>query len=161
MPVEVVAGTPVAEAIQNAVQSKLVEAGWSTGGMDEGLSEYILLMIVNGRSQQEIASELSTDLLDVGPDDPAPAEFARWLFEQVEILGGGEQTGQSGSNTEAPTQAADEMPQTGTTSPVDGKMQDAPRQPGQDSEMNDVPSGHRGHSVYVQASLLPCLRHTR
>ncbi|KAK5171643.1 hypothetical protein LTR04_000346 [Oleoguttula sp. CCFEE 6159] len=87
MAVEVVAGTPLADALQNVVQPKLVEAGWSTGGLDDSaLSEYIILMLVNGKTQEEIASELSTDLLGLGPDDQGAKEFSMWLFGQVESL---------------------------------------------------------------------------
>ncbi|TKA52751.1 hypothetical protein B0A49_10713, partial [Cryomyces minteri] len=87
MAVEVVAGTPLADALQNVVQPKLVEAGWSTGGLDDSaLSEYIILMLVNGKTQEEIASELSTDLLGLGPDDQGAKEFSMWLFDQVESL---------------------------------------------------------------------------
>lgn len=140
MPVEVGAGTPLAEALQNAVQSKLVEAGWSTGGMDEGLSEYILLMIVNGKTQEEIARELSTDLLDVGPDDPAPAEFARWLFEQAEALNDGGQPDQGAQPADVQAQTPDEILQTGLNSTANRAMQDASGQVAQDSEMNDATS---------------------
>lgn len=87
MSVQVLEGTPLAEALQNAVQPKLVEAGWSTGSSDDNtLAEYVVLMLVNGRNKDEIASELSNELLGLGPDDPTAAEFAQWLFDQVDAL---------------------------------------------------------------------------
>ncbi|KAI4798125.1 hypothetical protein E4T45_11674, partial [Aureobasidium sp. EXF-8846] len=89
MSIEVVTGTPLAEALHNAVQPKLAEVGWSTGAADDSaLAEYIILMLVNGKSQSQIASELSNDLLGLGPDDPSTNEFATWLFEQVHTLNG-------------------------------------------------------------------------
>jgi hypothetical protein len=86
MPIDVSVGTPLAEALQNVVLPKLVEVGWSTGMQDDTLSEYIILMLANGKAQDQIASELSNDLLDLGPDDQGAVEFAKWLFEQVQIL---------------------------------------------------------------------------
>lgn len=87
MSVEVVSGTPLAEALQNAVQPKLAEVGWSTGAADDSaLSEYIILMLVNGKTQDQIASELSNDLLGLGPEDASANDFAGWLFEQVNLL---------------------------------------------------------------------------
>jgi hypothetical protein len=87
MSVEVALQTPLAHALNNVIQPKLVEVGWSTGGDDDSaLSEYIILMLVNGKTQEQIAAELSGDLLNLGPDDPGAREFAQWLFEQVEQL---------------------------------------------------------------------------
>ena len=87
MPVSVALNTPLAEQLSNVVQPKLVEVGWSTGGLDDSaLAEYIILMLVNGKTQDQIASELSHDLLNLGPDDSGATDFARWLFEQVETL---------------------------------------------------------------------------
>jgi hypothetical protein len=87
MSVQVNLDTPLAEALNAAIQPKLVEVGWSTGGADDSaLSEYIILMLVNGKTQDQIASELSGDLLNLGPDDPGARDFSQWLFEQVENL---------------------------------------------------------------------------
>lgn len=87
MAVEVSLNTPLADALNNVVQSKLTEVGWSTGGLDDSaLTEYIILMLVNGKTQEQIAAELSNDLLNLEPDDPAAVQFAGWLFQQVEQL---------------------------------------------------------------------------
>ncbi len=89
MAVEVTLNTPLAEALGNVVQPKLSEVGWSTGGLDDSaLGEYIILMLVNGKTQEQIAAELSNDLLNLGPDDTGATDFAKWLFEQVHILNG-------------------------------------------------------------------------
>ena len=85
MAVEVVSNSPLAKALQDVVGPKLVEVGWSSGMQDDTLSEYIILMLVNGKSQDQIASELSHDLLDLGPEDQSATEFSRWLFEQVDL----------------------------------------------------------------------------
>lgn len=77
-------GTPLADQLNSAIRPKLVEYGWaSDGGDDSPLSEYILLMLVNGKTQHEIATELAGDLLNLGPDDPVVAQFVQWLFEQI------------------------------------------------------------------------------
>lgn len=87
MSVAVVLETPLANALNAAIQPKLVEVGWSAGGEDDSaLAEYIILMLVNGKTQDAIAAELSGDLLNLGPDDPGARDFATWLFEQVDLL---------------------------------------------------------------------------
>lgn len=87
MPVEVSLNTPLAEALTVAIQPKLVEVGWGTGGADDSaLAEYIILMLVNGKTQDQIAAELSGDLLGLGPDDPSTRDFSSWLFERIEVL---------------------------------------------------------------------------
>ncbi|KAL9029936.1 MAG: hypothetical protein Q9196_001884 [Gyalolechia fulgens] len=87
MSVEVSLNTPLADALSNIVQPKLTEIGWNTGGLDDSaLGEYIILMLVNGKSQDQIATELSNDLLSLGPDDTGATDFSKWLFEQVHLL---------------------------------------------------------------------------
>lgn len=87
MAVEVQSGTALAQALQNVVGPKLAEAGWTSGAVDDNsLTEYIILMLINGKTQEQIASELAADLLGLPPDEPSTHEFARWLFEQVHML---------------------------------------------------------------------------
>lgn len=87
MAVEVALKTPLAEALSEVVQPKLSEIGWNTGGADDSaLGEYIILMLVNGKTQEQIAAELSNDLLNLEPDNSGATDFSRWLFEQVHIL---------------------------------------------------------------------------
>jgi hypothetical protein len=105
MSVEVVMESPLAHALNNAIQPKLVEVGWSTGGGDESaLSEYIILMLVNGKTQDQIATELSGDLLNLGPDDPGARDFSKWLFEQVDVLNS--QLGGNGAGSDSGAQGA-------------------------------------------------------
>ncbi|KAK2626074.1 hypothetical protein QTJ16_004336 [Diplocarpon rosae] len=88
MSVEVIMDTPLAQSLNSVIKPKLVEVGWSSGGGDEGqLAEYILLMLANNKTQEQIAAELSSDLLGLGPDDPGARDFSQWLFQQVEVLG--------------------------------------------------------------------------
>lgn len=83
----VAVGTPLAEALSNVIQPKLVEMGWSSdGGDDSALTEYVILMLVNGKTQEQIAGELSNDLLGLGEGDTQALDFSRWLFDQVETL---------------------------------------------------------------------------
>ncbi|TVY32535.1 Protoporphyrinogen oxidase [Lachnellula subtilissima] len=86
MSVEVVLDTPLAQALNSVIQPKLVDVGWSTGGTENDLSEYIILMLVNGKTQEQIAAELSGDLLNLEPDNPDARNFSRWLFDQVDLL---------------------------------------------------------------------------
>lgn len=88
MPVEVALNTPLAEALSSAIHPKLVEVGWGSGGPDDAaLAEYIILMLVNGKTQDQIAAELSGELLNLGPEDPGAQEFAQWLFGEIDRLG--------------------------------------------------------------------------
>jgi hypothetical protein len=85
--VEVQLNTPLAEALNMAIQPKLGELGWGSGGADDtALAEYIVLMLVNGKTRDEITTELSSDFLQLGPDDPSAKQFVQWLFEQIEVL---------------------------------------------------------------------------
>ena len=118
MAVELAVGTPLADALQSVLQPKLAEVGWS--GEDETtLSEYIILMLANGKTQDQIASEISNDLLGLGPGDPAAIEFSRWLFEQVEVLNARLNGAQAVPQTSAPSQAA------APPSAMEGTTQDA------------------------------------
>lgn len=111
MAVEVALNTPLADALNTAIQPKLVEVGWATPGADDSaLSEYIILMLVNGKTQDQIASELSGDLLSLGPDDPGARDFARWLFEQIDAF-----SGQAGAIGATQPNAIGELPQDDAT----------------------------------------------
>ncbi|KAI9835290.1 MAG: hypothetical protein M1819_002434 [Sarea resinae] len=140
MAVEVTEKSPLAEALNNVVQPKLVEVGWSTGGLDDSaLSEYIILMLVNGKTQDQIAAELSNDLLNLGPDDSGAVDFARWLFEQVESLnnqingGAAPQTSAAADAVEgAPSGPRDSMQEDGSAFGQDEGSA------GQDAEMGDA-----------------------
>lgn len=77
----------LATAIANVVRPKLVEIGWSTDdGQESALIEYIVLMLVNGRTQEQLATELSNDFLGLEEGDTQALEFSNWLFGQVETL---------------------------------------------------------------------------
>lgn len=90
-----VMNTSLTDALATRIQPKLVDIGWSIGGEDSSpLSEYICLMIVNGKNQEQIASELSGDLLGLSPEDSSATEFSKWLFEQVDALKGSVPVGQ-------------------------------------------------------------------
>ncbi len=146
MAVEITLNTPLADALNAVIQPKLVDVGWSTGGVDDSaLSEYIILMLVNGKTQDQIAAELSGDLLNLGPDDPGAIDFSRWLFEQVDQLdkqfnGGQIQSGVAVADEgEAENQAQP---------PLDTQLQNhAPT--AQDAEMEDVREGRPQGQMYV------------
>ncbi|CAO2652283.1 Nn.00g005660.m01.CDS01 [Neocucurbitaria sp. VM-36] len=78
--------SPLAVQLQHVVQPKLAEFGWTTGGDDTTLFEYILLMLANDKNEAQVAAELSNDLLDLGPENTETQQFAQWLFEQIEVL---------------------------------------------------------------------------
>ncbi|KAI1739311.1 hypothetical protein F4680DRAFT_459236 [Xylaria scruposa] len=86
MSIEITLNTPLADALTGVIQPKLMEVGWAQSNDDAALSEYIILMLVNGKTQEQIAAELAGDLLNLGPDDPAARDFTQWLFEQINNL---------------------------------------------------------------------------
>lgn len=86
MSIDISLNTPLADALNSVIQPKLMEVGWAQSNDDAALSEYIILMLVNGKTQEQIAAELAGDLLNLGPDDPAARDFTYWLFDQINIL---------------------------------------------------------------------------
>ncbi|KUI53979.1 Nuclear polyadenylated RNA-binding protein NAB2 [Cytospora mali] len=105
MPVAVELNTPLADALNSAIQPKLEEYGWATGGADDAaLTEYIILMLVNGKTQEEVTGELSADLLGLDPNDPGLLEFSTWLFATIDILAA--QFGATNAQTDATTSYA-------------------------------------------------------
>ncbi|EME42555.1 hypothetical protein DOTSEDRAFT_73414 [Dothistroma septosporum NZE10] len=95
------AGSDLQNAIQAAVQPKLMENGWVAEENDTTLSEYVTMMIVNGKDVAGVKSELGGDLLGVGEDDAAVGQFAEWLFNTVQALSAPQQQEQM---SEAPQQ---------------------------------------------------------
>jgi len=137
-------GTPLAEALSNVVQPKLVEMGWSAdGGEDSALTEYVILMLVNGKTQEQIAEELSNDLLNLGEGDTQAHDFSKWLFEQVEILNkqinGGAAPSDQPPSAQAIPSVTDQQPSATQTAGAGAGAQD--------SEMSEAP-GQRD-SMYV------------
>ncbi|KAI8632584.1 hypothetical protein F5Y19DRAFT_462970 [Xylariaceae sp. FL1651] len=86
MSIDLALNTPLADALNSVIQPKLMEVGWAQSNDDAALSEYVILMLVNGKTQDQIATELAGDLLSLGPDDPAARDFAQWLFDQINTL---------------------------------------------------------------------------
>ncbi|KAL2168521.1 hypothetical protein VTG60DRAFT_7194 [Thermothelomyces hinnuleus] len=103
MSVEVALGTPLAEALNVAIQGKIAELGWAGPGTEgSAMSEYFLLMLANGKTESEIAAEIAGDLLSLGPDDQTAPAFASWLFQQIGTLNAqlGSQQAQSSDATD-------------------------------------------------------------
>jgi len=140
MAVEVQLGTLLAESLQNVVQPKLVEMGWSTGGLDDSaLAEYIILMLVNGKTQDQIAAELSNDLLGLGPEDSGATDFTRWLFEQVGSL-----SGQTTQNSDMANEYEPSLPRD-----ADFQNADVGQAMSQDADMDDTVDNLHNGTMYV------------
>ena len=122
--------TPLADALSTVVHSKITEAGWSQED-DTSLAEYIILMLVNGKTQQQVASELQSDLL---PDVEGIPEFAQWLINQVETLRS------TSSNNDAPSYSFDQPMQHSTpqtfSAPAESSTDNIPA--AYDADMGDV-----------------------
>lgn len=153
MTTAVALGTPLAEALSNTIPSKVAEMGWSTGGgEDSALTEYIILMLVNGKTQEQISNELSNDLLGLGEDDTQALEFSRWLFEQVEMLD--RQFNGGGNPDQQSTQAIPSFNDQETSGAQLGGLSAGT----QDTQMGET--SPQAESVYVipQSCTLPSLR---
>lgn len=82
MAVDVVLGTPLAGALSELVQAKIVEYDWIMEGNRQEMTDSIMVMLADGKSQEQVA-ELARDILG----SPAGTEeFAQWLFEQAARL---------------------------------------------------------------------------
>ncbi|KAI9376223.1 hypothetical protein BJX61DRAFT_491267 [Aspergillus egyptiacus] len=144
----VAVGSPLAEALSNAIQPKLVEMGWSSDSSDSALTEYVILMLVNNKTQDQIASELSNDLLGLGEGDTQALDFSKWLFEQVETLDR-QINGQHAPapNDNAPAQAIPSFNDPETATPQQAFEPDSQSY---DTNMGDV--GSAGDGMYVLPS---------
>ncbi|KPI43593.1 uncharacterized protein AB675_6665 [Cyphellophora attinorum] len=89
------------EALTESVHNHIASEGW-TGDDDTLLAEYIVLMLVNGKTQTQVAAELS-ELLE--GDQGTLDELASWLFQHIES----EQAKQA-CKEEPPEQARKEEP---------------------------------------------------
>lgn len=155
MSVEVSLNTPLADALSNVVQPKLTEIGWNTGGLDDSaLGEYIILMLVNGKTQDQIAAELSNDLLSLGPDDTGATDFARWLFEQVHLLDA-QIHGSTAAQTQQVSQSQGGSSLQNEENQVVGEngQLNASRAP--DAEMGEAMDDVQDGSMYVQQQRMP------
>lgn len=146
MAVEIQANTPLAESLQNAVQNKLMELGWTSGGLDDtSLAEYIVLMLVSGKTEEEVSSDLKNDILgDLNTEGTGAPEFAGWLFQQVEALSG-QPTGQQdiavdGQTSQAPfKQEVDDTQQNAGSDAQDMAMDEDINEPQPDGSMYEDP----------------------
>lgn len=153
MAVEVALKTPLAEALSEVVQPKLSEIGWNTGGADDSaLGEYIILMLVNGKTQEQIAAELSNDLLNLEPDNSGATDFSRWLFEQVDILNK-QLNGTSASNPQSLPQAQVPSSLPGSGRPPGAQRIQTVGSANLDVDMGDVDGVQDGLNMY--AILIP------
>ena len=101
----ITADTPLAEALSTTIHQRIVEESWTTEE-DTALAEYIVLMLANGKTQDQVASELAGELLQ---DAQGTEEFSRWLFEQVAVLSGGQAPAESiSTSTAAALEQSDE-----------------------------------------------------
>lgn len=80
--------------LQEQIKEGLKQRKWSEGDEDEVMAEYILVMLANNKTQEQIASELR-DLLGDGSGEGSNGEgvdaFVEWIWlERVRIGAGGD-----------------------------------------------------------------------
>lgn len=130
MALEAALGAPLEQALNSVVQPKLVSLGWSSED-DTSLAEYIVLMLQNGKTQDQIASELSSDLL---PDESGTLEFSKWLFDQITLLRN--KADQSVNNQS--TASVSQQQASSSTEDVSKLQAPDPDSVGTDAEMGDA-----------------------
>ncbi|KAH9825664.1 nuclear polyadenylated rna-binding protein nab2 [Teratosphaeria destructans] len=123
--VEVQSGSQLAERIQSAAQQKLMDLGWAPEESDTTLSEYVTMMLVNGKDAHGVRAELGGELLGVGEEDAGVGEFTDWLFHQVHSMSGGRAAHHeqdASATTMAPQMQTDDAEDQamGDAAPVDG-----------------------------------------
>lgn len=80
-------GSPLANALNEAIQLKIADLGWASAGAEgAAMSEYFVLMLANGKTAADISAEISGDLLGLGPEDQTAPAFAQWLVDQHHTL---------------------------------------------------------------------------
>ena len=142
MSVDFANGSPLAGALQGIVQAKLTELGWLTSDDDTTLFDYILLMLANEKNEAQVATELSNDLLDLGPENAETQQFAKWLFEQIHNLRAQLAGGHAGQGAQHAINTEEQMEDTSHE----------PLASAQDTEMDGVVDGSAG-TMYVDISL--------
>lgn len=154
MAVQITLETPLADALAAAIQPKLVEVGWASEEDGSGLTEYVILMLVNGKTQEQIAVELSTEILSLPADDPSSLEFARWLFGQIEMLNA-QLNGQAPAPVEAsqPDAAGGEMDTDMGAADADPSEMNVYGSPNDDIKLNTNP--RKTHRTQVNAKWQP------
>lgn len=122
MAVDLAVGTPLAEALNSAVHTKLLEVGWGSED-DTSLAEFIVLMLVNGKTEDQIASELASDIL---PEGEGTQEFAHWLFDQVRTLQNGGSVAAATATAQPEQQSIPSFPDSNEAQLAKGGRSDAP-----------------------------------
>jgi nuclear polyadenylated RNA-binding protein NAB2 len=145
MATHIEAGSPLAATLQNVMMPKLLEMGLSSGLEDTAMSEYIIMLLQDGKDQKQIADELYNDFgASLGTDESSTLEFTKWLFEHIQNL---------------PTAAENTQP--GDMIPS-GSMEtdEANGLSGQDSEMGGSGSTMYGYPFHYRAMLTEIRRPT-
>jgi len=134
---KLVLNTPFSDAFTKHIQTQIAQVGWANGDEKSPLGEYICLMIANGKDEEQIAAELSTDLVSPVPGGATPASFAHWVFAELARLSGGEEEDQN------------------------AKVDDNTSHGNEDAEMTDMGEQPTEEGVYVYIRPLHCCRAAR
>jgi len=134
MTVDFANGSPLAGALQGIVQAKLTELGWLTSDDDTTLFDYILLMLANEKNEAQVATELSNDLLDLGPENAETQQFAKWLFEKIHELRAQLAGGDAGQDAQHAITTEEQMEDDHNDAAI----------PAQDTEMDGVTDASAG-----------------
>lgn len=127
MSADLVQGSPVAEALNAAIQTKVADLGWASGGAEcAAMAEYFVLMLANGKTKEDVSSEIAGELLGLGPDDATVPAFAQWLFEQLEVLSSQVPPASASGTGNQNEMAQDDSMMDGTYDPSFDAMADSP-----------------------------------
>lgn len=84
--IKVLNESPLAMALNQAIQLKLGELGWASGDSDTALAEFIVLLLVDQKEPDQVLEEITGGIIPVGPEDPSAKQFVEWLFDQIEVI---------------------------------------------------------------------------
>ena len=151
MAVQITSDSPLYQVIYPQVQSKVAEYEWSNAD-DTSLTDFILLNLANGKTQDELSKEIE-DLLDESDYDKLPI-FTGWLFGQIQAASGQSAHSAADPRFQHPpgadpstAQSLQQDVMTGDSTPM---LAD---QEGLDEEMNEVPTGPANGAMQVAQSI--------
>jgi hypothetical protein len=101
--------TRESQELQRLVQAELARRRWSEGEDDAVMSEYILVMVANKKTAEQIAAELKelvgdAELSEGSSDESSVDSFVSWLWKKgQEVITAGVQPGRQGRRSASPS----------------------------------------------------------
>ncbi|EJT96742.1 hypothetical protein DACRYDRAFT_97521 [Dacryopinax primogenitus] len=134
--------SPEQVALQEAVKRDMIERGWQAEDDPATLSEYAVIMLINGKPEDQVDAELS----EIIPD--YDFGFSKWLFAEAERIA-------SGIESATPAPPAPASPIHRPISPPQSPPQDSPNGPSLKRQRSSSPTGANKAPRTSDAPLAP------